>query len=175
MCICVGLIYSDFVLNKPKDLFVMRFRLFFLTFWTSCLHLSTFSCSFFCWSGVTEASVLPLASRVAASFSSLQAMWYVFLAASICMSKHRHCQYFKHTIWCAQRNIPHPKIGKTLSTYDTLFQCDQYILYNYANIPRTRDIFCGFKHTILVLFAPVQSFHIIQGQFKENSTFNTVL
>lgn len=46
-----------------------------LTFCESCLHLSTFSWSFFCWSAVTDASVLLLASRVDASFSSLQAMW----------------------------------------------------------------------------------------------------
>lgn len=53
-----------------------------LTFWESCLHLSTFSCSFFCWSAVTEASPLLLASLMDASFSSLQAMWKDFLAAS---------------------------------------------------------------------------------------------
>lgn len=45
------------------------------TFCTSCLHLSTLSCSFFCCSGVTDCSVLLFISRVTASFSSLQARW----------------------------------------------------------------------------------------------------
>lgn len=72
-----------------------------LTFCESCLHLSTFSWSFFCWSAVTEASPLQLASLVDASFSSLQAMWYDFLAASSCrgedeMNKWGTCGGKKH-------------------------------------------------------------------------------
>lgn len=45
------------------------------TFCTSCLHFSTLSWSFFCCSGVLDWSALLLASRVIASFSSLQARW----------------------------------------------------------------------------------------------------
>lgn len=45
------------------------------TFCTSCLHFSTLSWSFFCCSGVLDWSALLLASRVMASFSSLQARW----------------------------------------------------------------------------------------------------
>lgn len=54
----------------------------FHTFCTSCLHFSTLSCSFFCWSGVMDCSALLLASLVIASFSSLHARWYDFLAVS---------------------------------------------------------------------------------------------
>lgn len=52
------------------------------TFSTSCLLLSTLSCNFLSCSGFSAGSALLFVSLDIASFSSLQAAWYAFFAAS---------------------------------------------------------------------------------------------
>lgn len=57
------------------------------TFSTSCLHFSILSWSFLSCSGLRDGSALLLASLEMASFSSLHAAWWAFLAASTCSEK----------------------------------------------------------------------------------------
>lgn len=85
---------------------------------TSCLHFSTLSCSFLSCSGLREGSALLLFSREMASFSSLQAAWWAFFAASTCRSRslrktpnpHKGPGRGQSRLWESRGHLPGPVI-----------------------------------------------------------------